>query len=786
MNERKICDESEYGKENERKRKERSTSKKGRRQRKKKQRGYNKNKMKETGKGVGKIIFWNVAGIKNKDDEFWEFLGKYDVIVLLETWLEEKGWEEWEEKMPTGWNWRCKGARRESKKGRAMGGIIIGLRKGIEETAERTEKDWLMESRIIIGKEKWRIIAVYNNRGSVERTREIEKEVEEGEEENIVIGGDFNARIGEKGELGWSEGGDEESERKSMDKIQNKEGNELLRIVEEKGWCILNGNKEGDMEGHFTYERGENRSVIDYGIVNIRAWDKIDKFKVIKRVDSDHHAITVGIEGLKGYKDKERDSEDNEGKEYIQDWSEEGKKEYSKSIEEVTWEKNGVEEEWTELKDKIKWAVKKRERTRKKTVGWKPWWDSECWIEKRKLRQLVKRAERGDIKQARIKYKKLCEKKIEEWKQKEEESLKEIKTEVEAWKYVNRFRKRKREVCKGIRIEEWKRYFMELLGGTEVREERYEDRNRVSKEKGMEEDIEEMEVRNQINRLKKGKAAGGDEIRNEAWMAGGGKTGKKLVEIIRKVWKGEGIPQDWREGIIVPIKKRGDGKLMQNYRGITLSSTGEKIYAGILNNRVIKEADRVGAWSKTQFGFRKGKGSIDCIKIVKHVIGRRIAKKKGKMYMFFVDLKAAFDNVDREKLWEVLRKRKINEELIEKIKELYRETSCRVRVGKETSEPFWFKKGVRQGCPLSPTLFNLYISDIGEELDKGPGGIKVGKERICSIEYADDLVLLAETQEGLSSMIRGLGKILKEKKLQLNVEKSKVMVCKKGGGEEMG
>jgi len=60
---------------------------------------------------------------------------------------------------------------------------------------------------------------------------------------------------------------------------------------------------------------------------------------------------------------------------------------------------------------------------------------------------------------------------------------------------------------------------------------------------------------------------------------------------------------------------------------------------------------------------------------------------------------------------------------------------------------------VRQGCPLSPTLFNIYLADIEEELKKGRGGVKIGNDRVWSIEYADDIVLVADGEDGLRDMI---------------------------------
>lgn len=73
------------------------------------------------------------------------------------------------------------------------------------------------------------------------------------------------------------------------------------------------------------------------------------------------------------------------------------------------------------------------------------------------------------------------------------------------------------------------------------------------------------------------------------------------------------------------------------------------------------------------------------------------------MLSLYVDLKGAFDMVDRDKLWENMRRRGMEEKLIRKIKELYRRTRVRMRIGEEMSEEFWVEKGVRQGCP--PTAF---------------------------------------------------------------------------------
>lgn len=156
--------------------------------------------------------------------------------------------------------------------------------------------------------------------------------------------------------------------------------------------------------------------------------------------------------------------------------------------------------------------------------------------------------------------------------------------------------------------------------------------------------------------------------------------------------------------MVVPIWKRGDKKLRENYRGVTLTSTGYKVYANILNKKLVKELDEKEGWSRTQAGFRKGRGTIENVKILKDIMGRKIKERK-KVWAFFIDLKAAFDKqplIERKVLWEMMRKRGIREELIDRVREIYEETRCIVRIGDEVSKEFWVEKGVRQGCSLSP------------------------------------------------------------------------------------
>ena len=89
-------------------------------------------------------------------------------------------------------------------------------------------------------------------------------------------------------------------------------------------------------------------------------------------------------------------------------------------------------------------------------------------------------------------------------------------------------------------------------------------------------------------------------------------------------------------------------------------------------------------------------------------------------------------------------------------------------------------RGVRQGCPLSPTLFNIYAAGLEEELWRGQaGGIVVGEGKVWSLIYTDDIVLMADREEERKEMLRRLKKFLKETELELSTEKDKIVVFEK-------
>lgn len=153
--------------------------------------------------GIWKIAFWNVAGVENKDRDFWQRIKEWEIVILMETWVEEKYWGRVKERLPKKFKWKTQMAKRRNRKERARGGMLIGVKKNIkveEEEEEGEEEEGRIVCRVSRGEEKWRIVEIYVN-GDMEKELEKLKGWIEEKEEGIktIIGGDFNARTGEEG-----------------------------------------------------------------------------------------------------------------------------------------------------------------------------------------------------------------------------------------------------------------------------------------------------------------------------------------------------------------------------------------------------------------------------------------------------------------------------------------------------------------------------------------------------------------------------------------------------------
>ena len=155
-----------------------------------------------------------------------------------------------------------------------------------------------------------------------------------------------------------------------------------------------------------------------------------------------------------------------------------------------------------------------------------------------------------------------------------------------------------------------------------------------------------------------------------------------------------------------------------------------------------------------QAGFRKGRGTRSQIANICWIIEKAREFQKN-IYFCFIDYAKAFDCVDHHKLWQILHEMGIPDHLTYLLRNLYVGQEATVRTGHGTTDWLQIGKGVRQGCILSPCLFNLYAVYITRNagLEEAQAGIKIAGRNLNNLIYADDTTLMAESEEELKSLL---------------------------------
>ena len=120
---------------------------------------------------------------------------------------------------------------------------------------------------------------------------EIKERIEESNKRNLIIAGNFNARICNKGDTAWLG----EEQRSSKDRVLNVQGEELLQMIEENGLGILNRNIASDEKGEWAFIGKMGSSVVDYAITEVETWEKMSQFRIGERTESHHQPIEIEI-----------------------------------------------------------------------------------------------------------------------------------------------------------------------------------------------------------------------------------------------------------------------------------------------------------------------------------------------------------------------------------------------------------------------------------------------------------------------------------------------------------
>jgi hypothetical protein len=279
-----------------------------------------------------------------------------------------------------------------------------------------------------------------------------------------------------------------------------------------------------------------------------------------------------------------------------------------------------------------------------------------------------------------------------------------------------------------------------------------------------------VEVMSAIKKMKSNKAAGPSGVVADMVKAAGGAGARWVLDVCNSVVKEGKIPADWTKSWMVNVYKgKGDALECGSYRGIKLLEHVMKILERIIEDRVRK----IVKIDDMQFGFMAGRGTTDAIFIVRQLQEKYLAKKKD-LWMAFVDLEKAFDRVPREVLWWALRSLGVDEWIIGVIKAMYEDATTSVKINGRVSKEFKVRVGVHQGSVLSPLLFIIVLEALSRNFK---GGLPM------ELLYADDLALIAETEELLVDKINRWKVGMEEKGMRVNMGKTVVMHCQSKAGQ---
>ena len=177
-----------------------------------------------------------------------------------------------------------------------------------------------------------------------------------------------------------------------------------------------------------------------------------------------------------------------------------------------------------------------------------------------------------------------------------------------------------------------------------------------------------------------------------------------------------------------------------------------------------------------QTGFKKGRGTGNQIANI-HWIIKKARELQKNIYFCFIDYSKAFDCVDNNRLWGILKEMGMPDYLPCLLRNLYAGQEATVTTGHGTTDWLQFEKGVCQGWILSPCLFNLYAEYIMRNtgLDEAQAGIKIDRRNINNLRYAGDTALMAESKDELKSLLMKMKEESEKAGLKLNIQKTKIM-----------
>ena len=287
--------------------------------------------------------------------------------------------------------------------------------------------------------------------------------------------------------------------------------------------------------------------------------------------------------------------------------------------------------------------------------------------------------------------------------------------------------------------------------------------------------IMKSEVEDALRAMKRGKAVGEDGIAIEMIEVMEEWGVEVITRLVNSIYDTGQIPGAMKRSIFVTMPKKAGAIDCDKFRTISITSQLCKIVLRIvlcrIKNTITSEI------SDEQYGFMKGKGTNNAIFVLR-MLGERSIEMQKDIFLCFIDYEKAFDTVRHMDLLTVLSRLQMGGKEMRIIRNLYYDQTAAVRVGDELAEWVEIERGVRQGCVMSPLLFSIYGEIIMREIGE-MDGISVGGRNLNNIRYADDTVLIADSEEKLQRLVERVDAAGEEMGLRINKKKTECLVISK-------
>ena len=192
-------------------------------------------------------------------------------------------------------------------------------------------------------------------------------------------------------------------------------------------------------------------------------------------------------------------------------------------------------------------------------------------------------------------------------------------------------------------MQRWKEHFESVLNVSSVySEDVIETLHQQQVRDEMAEPPTEEEIDQAIGSLKRHKAGGKNGILPEIVKSCGPSVMDNILDLFHTIWRAESVPSEWRNAKMVPIPKKGNLSICDNWRGISLLDVIRKVFAKVIQRRLQDMVEEVV--SDSQCGFRKDRGCVDMIFCARQLI-EKAREHDTQVYMLFVDLRKAYDSV---------------------------------------------------------------------------------------------------------------------------------------------